>query len=115
MAEPNKFRHILLQLSLQMLLSTPEAGAGNCKNKDLGEIKMSEMKKEVRYAEDKPKSCKYCYFWSGKKKGCELGEEKCYYLLPEEPKKPAGPCDGCPYGRNNPCIGFCMKKVLGQK
>ena len=30
MAEPNKFRHILLQLSLQMILSTPEAGAGNC-------------------------------------------------------------------------------------
>lgn len=45
---------------------------------------MSEMKKEVRYAEDKP-------------------------------KKPASPCDGCPYGRNNPCIGFCMKKLLGQK
>ena len=45
---------------------------------------MSEMKKEVRYAEDKPKSCKYCYFWGGKKKGCELGEDKCYYLLPEE-------------------------------
>ena len=24
---------------------------------------MSEMKKEVRYAEDKPKSCEYCYWW----------------------------------------------------
>jgi len=32
------FRHILLQLRLQMLLSTPEARAGNCKNKGLGEI-----------------------------------------------------------------------------
>ena len=115
MAEPNKFRHILLQLSLQMLLSTPEASAEHCKNKDLGEMKMSEMKKEVRYAEDKPKSCKFCYWWDPDEKCCELGEEKCYYLLPEEPKKPAGPCDGCPYGRNNPCIGVCMKKVLGQK
>ena len=35
---------------------------------------------EVKYAEDRPKDCRYCYFWSGKKKGCDLGgEENCYY------------------------------------
>jgi len=33
-AEPLRFRHILLQLILQMLLSTPEEGAENCENKD---------------------------------------------------------------------------------
>ena len=33
---------------------------------------------EVKYAEDRPKDCRYCYFWSGKKKGCDLGgEENC--------------------------------------
>ena len=41
---------------------------------------------EVKYAEDRPKDCRYCYFWSGKKKGCDLGdEENCYYRIrPEE-------------------------------
>ena len=24
----------------------------------------------IRYAEDKPKSCEYCYFWNEKKKEC---------------------------------------------
>ena len=23
-------------------------------------------------------------------------------------------CDGCPYGRYSPCIGWCTKKVLGK-
>lgn len=76
---------------------------------------MSEMKENIRYAEDKPKSCEYCYWWDPKKKACELGTENCYYLLPEKKKRKAvSPCEGCPYGRNNPCIGFCMKKLLGQ-
>ena len=25
----------------------------------------------IRYAEDKPKSCEYCYFWNEKKKECK--------------------------------------------
>ena len=57
---------------------------------------MSEMKKEVRYAEDKPKSCEYCYWWDPQVKTCVLGEGKCYYILPDKPKKKASPCDGCP-------------------
>ena len=35
---------------------------------------MSEMKKELRYAEDKPKSCEYCYWWDDKNKICILDE-----------------------------------------
>ena len=67
---------------------------------------------EVRYASDKPKECKYCYFWEGKKKGCQLGEERCYYLLPpEKEKKKKSPCDGCPYGRVSPCIGYCLREI----
>lgn len=63
------------------------------------------------YAEDKPKDCRYCYFWRGKRKGCELGVENCYYIIKVQPK-PKSECDGCPYGRVNPCIGWCTKKIM---
>ena len=76
---------------------------------------MIEENKKVRYAEEKPKSCEKCYWWDSKEKNCVLGEEKCYYILPDKPMVPKSPCYGCPYGRNNPCVGFCMKKLLGQK
>ena len=79
-----------------------------------------------RYAADRPGDCKHCYFWKGKRKGCS--QEECYYLLPNE--SPAsvdvsenplpqefsanggGGCQGCPYGRHSPCIGYCLKKIL---
>ncbi len=79
-----------------------------------------------RYAGDRPGDCKHCYFWKGKRKGCS--QEECYYLLPKE--SPAsvdvsenplpqefsgnggGGCQGCPYGRHSPCIGYCLKKIL---
>lgn len=69
------------------------------------------------YSADKPADCAYCYFWRGKKKGCELSS--CYYLIqpveqetaPHEPGK-IGDCKSCPYGRHSPCIGFCMAKIL---
>lgn len=67
----------------------------------------------ARYAADKPRDCRYCYFWKNKKRGCILGEENCYYLI-TEPDRPLTPCDGCPYGRDRPCIGWCTKKILGQ-
>ena len=38
--------------------------------------------------------------------------EKCYYLLPEEPEKEEGTCEGCPYGKHAPCIGFCLLKIV---
>ena len=37
-----------------------------------------------KYSEEKPWSCKYCYWWGGKKKGCNL--KQCHYLLPEKKK-----------------------------
>lgn len=67
----------------------------------------------VRYAEDKPWSCDYCYFQSPTAGTCEL--EACYYLLPEtgtEQEEAREGCAGCPYDRNRPCIGFCMQKLL---
>ena len=66
---------------------------------------------ERKYAEEKPKECRLCYFWRGKKRGCSLGEENCYYLI-QTPDKPKSECDGCPYGKNQPCIGWCTKKIL---
>lgn len=67
---------------------------------------------EIKYAEDKPKDCKYCYWWGGRKKGCKLGEENCYYIIREKKPVKKSPCDGCPYGKKNPCIGFCMRKLM---
>ena len=43
---------------------------------------MSGKVKTLKFTEDKPKNCKFCYYWGGKKKGCILGgEEKCFYLI----------------------------------
>ena len=61
------------------------------------------------YSPDKPKDCRFCYYWKNNKVGCELGIEKCYYRLP---KKAVSECDGCPYGRASPCIGWCTKRIL---
>lgn len=79
-----------------------------------------------KYAADKPKECRHCYFWQGKKKGC--GQKECYYLLPEEAPAlgdvPGNPqqresgessgsgCQSCPYGRHSSCIGYCIQKIL---
>lgn len=70
-----------------------------------------------RYAKDKPKSCEYCYFWQGKHKGCERPE--CFYLLPEDTADSTEvntservSCDGCPYGKYSPCIGYCLEQII---
>ena len=65
----------------------------------------------ISYAPDKPKDCRYCYFWKNNKAGCELGTDNCYYRI--QPKKKAvSECDDCPYGRASPCIGWCTKHIL---
>ena len=40
-----------------------------------------------RYEEDKPRDCRYCYYWAGRVRGCSRKE--CWYLIPipEKPKK----------------------------
>ncbi len=71
-------------------------------------------KKNVNYAPDKPSDCRNCFLWQSNKKGCKVGKDNCYYLIPDNntsmQKKDS--CMGCPYGRVNPCIGFCMKKIM---
>ena len=49
---------------------------------------------EVKYAEDRPKDCRYCY----------------YRIRPEE--IPHSECDGCPYRQEPKCVSLCMKKIL---
>ncbi len=66
-----------------------------------------------KYAEDKPKDCRYCYFWNKRKKECDFREDGCFYLL-AEPEKSKSPCEGCPYGKHQPCLGWCTKALLGQ-
>ena len=69
-----------------------------------------------RNAEDFLLQSKFCFNWGGRSKCCKLGEENCYYILPEKKKaKKTSPCDGCPYGRINPCIGYCLRNILQQK
>ncbi|MBQ6833663.1 MAG: hypothetical protein IJO55_04515 [Lachnospiraceae bacterium] len=64
----------------------------------------------ITYSPDKPKDCHFCYYWKNNKVGCKLGVEKCYYRV--TPKKAVSECDGCPYGRASPCIGWCTKRIL---
>lgn len=66
---------------------------------------------KIVYAADKPGDCRYCYYWQPERRKCRMGEENCYYLLRPERRK-ANPCDGCPYGKINPCVGFCMQKIM---
>lgn len=66
---------------------------------------------QAEYAADKPNDCRFCYFWKNDSTGCSLGKDNCYYLI-AVPPKPKSKCDGCPYGRAHPCIGWCTKKVM---
>lgn len=63
------------------------------------------------YPEDKPASCRYCYYWKNRKAGCILGKEKCIYEGTVPGEKPSA-CAGCPYGRVKSCIGWCTRKVM---
>ena len=67
---------------------------------------------EVRYASDKPKDCRYCYFWGGRNKGCELGEENCYYIIKEPANQSKSKCYDCCYGHGRKCVGYCIKDIL---
>ena len=64
------------------------------------------------HTEDKPKNCRYCYFWK-QAEGCTYrGETGCYYIPAQKPLAAVSECDGCPYGRASPCIGCCTKELL---
>ena len=60
------------------------------------------------FTNDKPRSCRFCYYYERHK--CIL--DSCYYERPKQSRKPKSECDGCPYGRHSPCIGWCTKQLL---
>ncbi len=66
------------------------------------------------YDEDKPKDCRYCYFWAGLLRGCSRKE--CWYLIPSSEKVKSAAdatpeCKTCPYRRLGPCIGYCIAQI----
>ena len=67
------------------------------RNKDLV-IEPNASLTDRKYTSEKPWSCKYCYWWKGKNKGCGL--KQCHYLIPEKEKKResavSNKCNGCP-------------------
>lgn len=64
------------------------------------------------HTEYKPKDCKFCYFWS-RQHGCTFnGKTACYYDTDKRNEGKKSDCDGCPYGRTFPCIGWCTKEVM---
>lgn len=68
----------------------------------------------LKFEEDRPPDCRFCYFWKPGKRRCSFGgEEHCYYLLLEDeaPAKRETMCNDCPYGRDTPCIGYCIEKI----
>ena len=42
---------------------------------------------EILYSPDKPKDCKYCY-WYYKRKGCTYGDHCYYEVKPKEKESP---------------------------
>jgi len=72
---------------------------------------MSTVQNNGIYSEDKPKREEYCFWWDPQTKSCRRGPDNCYYLIPKKPKKPSGPCDGCPFAIPLPCIGYCIKEL----
>ena len=72
-------------------------------------------------------SCRYCLYWKGKKTGC-IYPSGCCCPIPQKPPVRNGQpviypkeqedspakteCDGCPYGRDSPCLGWCTKQVM---
>ena len=48
------------------------------------------------HTEDKPKDCRYCYFWK-QTEGCTYrGKTGCYYISAQKPPAAVSECDGCP-------------------
>lgn len=67
----------------------------------------------AKYSKEKPVKCRDCLFGTQKGK-CILGPCNCYYVIKVFEKK-TDDCDRCPYKRKGPCVGWCTRRVLGQK
>lgn len=66
----------------------------------------------VRYYDDKPESCRCCFFWKNRKAGCILEERNCYYLAETVKSEQEKKCEGCCYAKTQPCVSACCYKEL---
>ena len=66
----------------------------------------------VRYYDDKPESCRCCFFWKNRKAGCILEERNCYYLAETVKNEQKKKCEGCCYAKTQPCVSACCYKEL---
>lgn len=71
--------------------------------------------------------CRYCLYRKGKLRGC-VYPDGCCCPVPQKPERrngikqvyeaaadsaaPVSECEGCPYGKAAPCIGWCTKEVM---
>lgn len=66
-----------------------------------------------KYLDGRPENCRKCRFWVDRFDDCARYD--CWYLLPERRQPPGDgstpDCAGCPYGRDRPCIGYCIAKL----
>ena len=77
--------------------------------------------------QDEAYDCRYCLYRKGKLKGC-VYPDGCCCPVPQKPARrngieqvyeaatdstaPVSECEGCPYGKAAPCIGWCTKEVM---
>ena len=66
----------------------------------------------IRYYDDKPESCRCCFFWKNRKAGCILEERNCYYLAESVKSEQEKKCEGCCYAKTQPCVSACCYKEL---
>ena len=66
----------------------------------------------IRYYDDKPDTCRKCFFWKNRKVGCVLGTQNCYYLAEAVKTEQEKKCEGCCYAKGHPCVSAVCYKEL---
>lgn len=66
----------------------------------------------IRYYDDKPDTCRKCFFWKNRKVGCVLGTQNCYYLAEAVKTEQEKKCEGCCYAKGHPCASAVCYKEL---
>mgnify|MGYP000039087935 CR=1 FL=1 len=69
----------------------------------------------IRYYDDKPDTCRKCFFWKNRKVGCVLGTQNCYYLAEAVKTEQEKKCEGCCYASGRSCVSAtCYKDLMTQ-
>lgn len=71
----------------------------------------------VKYWNDKPYECCYCWFWLQKAQECELGKNNCYYRLDYDRSQlnSTENCSTCCYTQDGICVSAtCYQKLYAE-